>query len=543
MVGRGEDVEATIRRLYRDIELAVREGTMLIGHDGTVVGSLKAGPQLGVTDAALIGGPPLPAGWSMFDEQGGALRDEEHPAVIAQQTGVTAERLIAYSNPDEDGVHLRQFIAHPIVDDPEIAVDVVVTDPAHRVRSRAAVENQETRFRTLTDLLPVAIYEATPAGEVTYVNPTFTKLTGHTADSCPDLPMLEIVHPDDLVSVMEAATRAPAEGEYSAQYRVRHLDGSSRWVRSQMALLIDADGKMSGFVGSIEDVDDLRRAEQYANRLADIVESASDAIAIYEDDVLVYLNAAGTSLLERTDPAFASGPRTHTFGAQLLDPFRDEISPALLAGGTWSGELRLADAEGDPVDLSLTVTADADHREGIGRFVVRARDIREQKVREAELTHAARHDPLTGLANRHRLHESIRSNADRRPVAALFIDIDHFKRTNDDHGHATGDGVLIEVARRLTAAVRSTDLVARVGGDEIVVWAPATTTEDAEALAGRLVAAVNGEPMVVGGRSHTVTVTIGVATGDGTGQTELITQADDALYRAKRTGRNRWLRV
>lgn len=535
-------MEADIRRLYREIELAVRQATLLLGHDGTVVDSTKAEHILGLDEGDLLGGPPLPASWSMFDQDGAPVPLDQHPALVALTTGESAERILAYVDPSGSDPRLLRFVAHPVADDPDVAVDVVISDHDRRRQTRVAIESQEARFRTLADMVPVAIYEASPAGEVTYVNPTFTALTGLTVATTPDLPILDIVHPDDLLSVMEAATRAPEEGEYAAQYRVRHCDGSSRWVRSTLSLLIDADGQMAGFVGAIEDIDDLHRAERDANRLAAIVESAGDAVAVFEEERLVYLNVAASVLLTRIGLPSAAEPRSQVSPDQLMGGHRQEIDRALAADARWIGEIHLSEADGDGgVDLSLTVTAEVDEGGRVGRTVVQARDIRDQKRREAELAHDATHDALTGLADRSRLEESVRSTEGAVSAAALFIDIDHFKRINDDHGHAVGDGVLVEVADRLVAAVRPSDVVARVGGDEIVVWATDTTHEQAGVLAARLVAAVNANPVEIGDRSHRITVTIGVAAGRGSDESVLIRRADAALYRAKQMGRNRWL--
>ncbi len=535
------EIEALIRRRYREVEVAVREGTMLIGGDGLVVASWKAQQRLGLADGDVVGGPPLPEGWALVDDHGDALDATEHPVAVALATGEVAERRVGYVRPDGTTIPLR-LVAHPVVDDPTVAVDLVLSDGERRARGRSAIEHDETRFRTLSDMLPVAVYEASPSGEVTYVNPKFTELTGYVLGDAPDLPLLEIVHPDDVVDVMDVATRGSAtDGFYRSRYRVRHQDGSSRWVISRLTLRIGDDGRMDGYIGTIEDVDDLHRAERDAKRLADIVEAASDAVAVFEADELVYLNESATALLERTDPAFGVGPRSHVFAGPLLDRFQRDIQPALVATGRWTGEVRLHDALGLAVDLALDVTAEV-HDGVVGRTVLIARDIEDQIRREATLRHDANHDPLTGLANRHLLSERIGSvSSDAPEVAVLYVDIDHFKRINDRHGHATGDAVLIAVAGRLSRVVRAGDVVARVGGDEIVVWAPTSSSVEARALADRLIAAVNGEPVAANGLELAVTITIGLACGSAAeGEAALIGRADRALYRAKRTGRNRW---
>ncbi|CAN5467817.1 hypothetical protein BH10ACT1_BH10ACT1_14810 [soil metagenome] len=158
---------------------------------------------------------------------------------------------------------------------------------------------------------------------------------------------------------------------------------------------------------------------------------------------------------------------------------------------------------------------------------------------------AATTDPLTGLANRSQLE--VRMAGDRSSLAAvLFVDLDDFKTVNDQHGHQIGDRILTEAARRMEAAVRTTDLLVRLGGDEFAVWcADLADVGQAELVADRLVAAME-VPIEVDGHAHKIGASVGLAVvaaddplaGD---LGHLLTAADRALYRAKRAGKGRWM--
>ena len=161
-----------------------------------------------------------------------------------------------------------------------------------------------------------------------------------------------------------------------------------------------------------------------------------------------------------------------------------------------------------------------------------------------ELSQENATDELTGLGNRRavtqRLPGMVKEAAQRRePLAVLIVDIDRFKSINDTHGHLVGDVVLVAVAQRLCAGVRSDQLVARWGGEEFIVVSPSTALADAAALAERLRGLVAWEPVRVDAdRSVEVTVSVGVAGGLGDVD-DVIRQADAALYAAKEGGRNR----
>jgi two-component system, cell cycle response regulator len=178
----------------------------------------------------------------------------------------------------------------------------------------------------------------------------------------------------------------------------------------------------------------------------------------------------------------------------------------------------------------------------------------ENAVNRARLVRSGLTDFLTGFHNRRYLHarlceELARAQRDHHPIACLMIDVDHFKRINDHHGHLAGDAVLREVAKRIDHEMRLSDTGARFGGDEFAIVLPHGTLADGERVAARVLEAVRGKPITVGDQhSETVTLSIGVAAAAPNSQEirdfrpmaeRLIAEADAALYRAKSAGRNR----
>ena len=175
-------------------------------------------------------------------------------------------------------------------------------------------------------------------------------------------------------------------------------------------------------------------------------------------------------------------------------------------------------------------------------------DVTEQVMVQERLQHLAHTDSLTGLANRFTLHGALRAAiGQRRLVALLALDLDHFKLVNDTLGHAAGDTLLQTVAARLLACRRPTDLVARLGGDEfaVLVLEDPDSALDVDALSQRLIDVLE-EPVALGGRSMRASASIGVArvatNADGTPASadDLLVHADIALYAAKKAGRGRY---
>ena len=162
----------------------------------------------------------------------------------------------------------------------------------------------------------------------------------------------------------------------------------------------------------------------------------------------------------------------------------------------------------------------------------------------ARLRELAMRDPLTGLANRMALRQHLelawqRARRRNELLALIMLDLDEFKPVNDCHGHEVGDQLLIEVARRLQASARATDLVARLGGDEFVLVCESIgSPQQAQALAARILDAL-GQPFRLGEQSIRIGASIGISFGEdcGTGN-DLLREADQAMYRAKAAGRN-----
>ncbi|MGE3510924.1 MAG: GGDEF domain-containing protein [Vicinamibacterales bacterium] len=185
-----------------------------------------------------------------------------------------------------------------------------------------------------------------------------------------------------------------------------------------------------------------------------------------------------------------------------------------------------------------------------GRVRYDDRMLGESDRRERQFEEAATVDALTGLRNRRWLDEAFARQLDRsartgRPLSILMIDVDHFKRINDAHGHPVGDQVLFHVGRTLASCLRPQDLLARFGGEEFAVLLPGVGGESAVAVGERLRGAVEQAHAVVeratGAMAVPLTVSIGVATTSSEGPVtvgHLIKRADEALYRAKHGGRN-----
>ncbi|HKL77379.1 MAG TPA: EAL domain-containing protein, partial [Gammaproteobacteria bacterium] len=196
------------------------------------------------------------------------------------------------------------------------------------------------------------------------------------------------------------------------------------------------------------------------------------------------------------------------------------------------------------VEWSMAPTRDAGGE--LSGCVLVFRDVTDQRSMQRRLTYQANHDLLTGLMNRTALQdvldrEQARATRNNGHFAALLLDIDRFKVINDNYGHSAGDEVLCRFAQRIGGHFRQGDWLGRWGGEEFLAILPETAPDEACAIAERIRAAIEAEPMEVNGLPLFVTASFGVAgyPDCADGGEELLQVADSRLYEAKRTGRNR----
>jgi len=212
--------------------------------------------------------------------------------------------------------------------------------------------------------------------------------------------------------------------------------------------------------------------------------------------------------------------------------------------GNVSGTFRARAKDGRWLWLEMIGTNLLDEP-AVGAIVANYRDVSERKKVEEEMKHQALHDTLTGLPNRNLYQDRLglalaHARRSGRPLAVMFVDLDLFKLINDNLGHVVGDRLLQEVGQRIVGCVRSSDTVARVGGDEfIVIIEDLEKTETAIEVAEKILEQIGGSYAVDGHQLHvTASVGISIFPNDSDDADALTRNADKAMYRAKELGRN-----
>lgn len=359
------------------------------------------------------------------------------------------------------------------------------------------------------------------------------------------------VHPDDRTSV-ECLLRSGDAVPSVVEHRIVRRSGELRHVRSSGAMrpTSTAAARVVGVTVDITEERNLRRAlADSEERYRLLVENAYDVIWTMELDGSISYVSPAVERVRGFSPEEACLQSIDEISppdsAARVKEYFDRLFAAIAGGAeppTYRGELEYFRKDGSIMvgDLQVIPQLDADGHPVCILGVTR--DISAQRRYESELTRIAVTDALTGAWNRRHGRDLLDAEVEEfgrygTPVSLLVLDVDHFKKINDRHGHQVGDDVLIELCRRLNAHLRPSDALVRWGGEEFLVVARHSSLDAGVALADKLVELVARTAF---GTSLSVTISVGVAElRRGDDLDGWLHRADEALYRAKAAGRNR----
>ncbi len=295
--------------------------------------------------------------------------------------------------------------------------------------------------------------------------------------------------------------------------------------------------------------------EQGAKELkmaARVFETAHEGIMVTDaNNKIVAVNRSFTAITGYDEREVLGKEPGFLASGRHSSEFYQELWSSLAAFDQWHGEVWNKNKNGDCFPEQLAISVSRDEQGEIINYIATFNDITDKKSVEDKLRYMAEYDELTGLPNRRLLMDRVNQTIARakrhelRRFSVMFIDLDRFKNINDSLGHAIGDKVLRETAKRLKDAVREIDSVSRIGGDEFVILITGGYRDDslmtAATLAQRLIRMI-AEPITENDMALIVTPSIGIATypSDGEDFETLLRNADTALYHAKSEGRNNY---
>ncbi|MEZ5117063.1 MAG: PAS domain S-box protein [Candidatus Nanopelagicales bacterium] len=436
----------------------------------------------------------------------------------------------------DDGV-LTGFVAQLIDVTPE--VDLL-----------EALQRSARQFQALAENATDVVYQTDTHGTIRWISPSVRQVLGWDPELLVGTAALSLIAAEDLPAVQKVRDELYHSGQPARlRVRFRTVDGGLRQASALARPIRDPAGAITGATVGLRDITEevaaeeaLARSEEQFRRAMD---SAPQGMAITD----------GAGVVERANPALAHllghdpddlvGHRLGEFlnpGAPAPGPLDRHMAGCRQAPARHEHRFTVADEDVwvDHLVSPLTETGDAARQ-----YVHQLVDQTGTHVLRKQLEYRATHDDLTGLSNRGDLLTRLRERMDQPPsehrtLGVVFCDVDNLKPINDRFGHPAGDAVLAAVASRLQAAVRDADLVGRFGGDEfLVVLNGIPEAEDLGEVAAKLLAAVRGT-VVHADESISLSVSLGaVLAGSDDDPDTVLRRADEALYRAKQSGRDR----
>jgi diguanylate cyclase (GGDEF)-like protein/PAS domain S-box-containing protein len=307
--------------------------------------------------------------------------------------------------------------------------------------------------------------------------------------------------------------------------------------------------KVVGAVVTFRDITERKQTEGALRLSASVFANSYEGITITDaDSVVIDVNPAFSRITGYSrDEVLGQNPRILGSGRQGPE-FYARMWESLRERDFWQGEIWNRRKSGEVYAEMLSISVVRDNSGQLQQYIGVFSDITHLKAHEAELDRIAHYDTLTGAPNRRlladRLEQAIvRSRRSKNPMVVYYLDLDGFKVINDQHGHETGDQLLIALAKHMKDALREGDTLARVGGDEFVaVLSDLADVAASVPMLGRLLAAAS-QVVNVGDLVLQVSASIGVTfypQAEEVDADHLLRQADQAMYQAKLAGRNRY---
>ncbi|WP_336872429.1 EAL and GGDEF domain-containing protein [Pseudomonas juntendi] len=438
-------------------------------------------------------------------------------------------------------------------------------DVTVQIEASQSLRDSEQRYRMLAESISDVIFSTDSLLQLNYVSPSVQSVLGYQAEWIFTNGWQSIIaNPAQLTgiySLMERVSKAMGDAEQLAQLRSQlptqlflfdclRADGRKIPIELRLVLVWDDDQRFEGVLGVGRDISQQRRAEKDLRMAATVFEHSTSAILITDPaGYIVQANEAfsrvsGYAVSDVLDQL----PSMLTVDEQQESHLRYVVKQ-LHQRGSWEGEVWLKRRDGDHYPAWVGITAVLDDEGDLASYVCFFTDISERKASEQRIHCLAYYDALTHLPNRtlfqDRLYNALQQ-AERQKawVVLMFLDLDRFKPINDSLGHAAGDRMLKDMALRLLACVDDDETVARMGGDEFTLLLQPRATREmalnraihvAENILASLV-----RPFVLENREFFVTASIGIALSpqDGSELSQLMKNADTAMYHAKERGKN-----
>jgi diguanylate cyclase (GGDEF)-like protein/PAS domain S-box-containing protein len=411
----------------------------------------------------------------------------------------------------------------------------------------ARLHEQHALLRGLIDAVPDLIFMKDLNSVYLGCNPAFSEFAGRPESAQIGKTDFDFFEPATAERFRQNDREMLATGEARHDEEwVTYPDGRTVLFDTLKAPFRGTQGEPLGIIGISRNITERKRAEQGLLLAQSVFDSTNEGIMVTDAEARILSVNPAFSVITGWSATEAIGQKPSLLqSGRHLPEFYADLWQRLAASGHWAGEIWNRRKSGELFVEWMTINAIRDAHGTVSRYVALFSDITLRKSQEEAIWHQANFDPLTGLANRNlfqdRLERALTSGRRKQQqVGLMFLDLDRFKWINDTLGHAAGDLLLIEAAARLQACVREEDTVARMGGDEFTLVLQGLGNQDPLQDVAEKVLAALAQPFVLNGTPQYISASVGVTVYplDADNTSDLLRNADIAMYQAKGAGRN-----
>lgn len=421
-----------------------------------------------------------------------------------------------------------------------------VQDITSEIAIQSELKKSEDKFKILTEhsYTGILVHE----GNILYTNPKLEEMTGYNQEELLNLDFFTLfpeLNNKETLNILKRRTQGEKFTQQYEDIQMSCKDGSSRLV-SAFSVTIEYEGRFVA-LSNVFDMTDIRKAEEQAKTLSLVVEQTDDIIKITDTKgIISYVNDA---FIAHTGYARheAIGKRSNLLKSDKhAAEFFANLWKTIQQGLIFKDVLINRKKDGSIYYEAQTIAPIINSAHEITGYFSTGKDITQHIKLEEKLSQLASTDSLTGINNRRHFEELLtkeiaRTKRNNNSLALMMFDIDHFKQINDTYGHNVGDNVLQSIANVILFNIRETDVFARWGGEEFILFFPETNEESAEYLGEKLRHAVEHYDF---NDVDKVTASFGITLyKQGETSEELIKRADEAMYQAKSAGRNRVIKL
>ncbi|WP_306606850.1 EAL domain-containing protein [Azonexus sp.] len=421
---------------------------------------------------------------------------------------------------------------------------------SHLSLTNLRLNESRSQMETLINALPDPVWLKDTEGTFMACNQAFSRLFGAPASEIIGRTDYDFTSQElaDFFRQKDQEALLAGEPKLNEEWLIHAESGQVIFLETIKTPMPGFNGQVIGVLGIGRDMTDRKRVENNLHLMSRVFSNSGEAILITDaNNRILAVNHEFTKLTGYSqEEAIGQDPRMLSAGNTTPEIYRD-MWAALESSDHWQGELWDRRKTGEPYPKRLSISVVRDNAGKIVNYIGAFEDITDRKAAEDKILFLAHHDALTGLPNRFSLYQRLEQGmvfARRygKSLAVMLIDLDHFKTINDTLGHNVGDQLLVLVAKRLQQAVRESDIVARLGGDEfVVVLAGIDSESDVAEIAGKIVTQL-AAPYRIAGTELRTSPSVGICFyPEDAGETsELIKNADIAMYHAKASGRGNY---